>query len=138
MTHIATHNKADEVVHAFLVNVYSKYSGLHKILSDKGIEFKYKLFAQVALTLEMKQILSFPYYPQGNRCIENVHNFYRIYIWKHVFSKLAWDEVVHIACAAHNFALNEHSKQSALFTYVQERCLYPVSVTIESKTDICR
>ena len=45
------------------------------------------------------QLFSSPYYPQGNGHIENVHNFLKMCIQKHVFSELAWDEVVHIACA---------------------------------------
>ena len=67
--------EADEVVHAYLVNVYSKSGASHRILSDNGTEFKNKLFMQVASTLGMKRVLSSPYYPQGNRCIENVLTF---------------------------------------------------------------
>ena len=91
------------------------FGGWHKILSDNGIEFKSKLSKQVASILGMKQIFSSPYYPTGNRCIKNLHNFLHICIWKHVFSELAWDEVVPIVCAAYNFVPNEHSKESAFF-----------------------
>ena len=34
----------DEVVYAYLVNVYSKFGGSYKVLSDKGTEFKNKFF----------------------------------------------------------------------------------------------
>ena len=65
--------EAKELVHTYLVNVYSKSGGPHKILLDNGTEFKNKLFTQAASTLEMKQVLCSPYCPQGNSCIENVH-----------------------------------------------------------------
>ena len=42
--------QADEVVHAYLVNVYSKFDGLHKVLSGNGTEFKNTFFVQVAST----------------------------------------------------------------------------------------
>ena len=35
---------ADEVIHAYLKNVYAQYGGSQKILSDNGSEFKNKLF----------------------------------------------------------------------------------------------
>ena len=49
-----------EAVHAYLVNVYSKFGQLYKILSENDTEFKNKLFLQVPSTLGMKQIFSFP------------------------------------------------------------------------------
>ena len=36
--------EADIVVHVYLVNVYSKFGGLHQILSYNGTDFKNKLF----------------------------------------------------------------------------------------------
>ena len=35
--------EADKVLHAYLVNVYSKFGGSHKILSDNGTKFMNKL-----------------------------------------------------------------------------------------------
>ena len=52
----------DKVVHAYLVNMYSKFGGSHKILSESDMKFKNKLFVQVASTLGMKQVSSSPYY----------------------------------------------------------------------------
>ena len=66
---------------------------------------------QVASTLRMKQVFSCPYYPHGNGCFENVHNFLKMCLWKHVSSELVWDEVVYIAFVAYNFVPNEHSKE---------------------------
>ena len=82
--------EGDKVVHAYVFNVYSMFGGPHKILSDIGTEFKNKLFAQVAFTLGIKEVFSSPYYPQDNGCIENVYNFQKMCIWKHVPSELAW------------------------------------------------
>ena len=48
------------MVHAYLVNVYSKFHELHRILSYNGTEFKNKLLTQVASTLEIKQVFSSP------------------------------------------------------------------------------
>ena len=46
--------EANEVLHAYLVSVYSTFSGSHMILSDSTTEFKSKLFTQVACTWGMK------------------------------------------------------------------------------------
>ena len=54
--------EVDDVVHAYMVNVYSKFGVSQKKLSD-GIEFKNNLFTQVASILGLKQIHSSPYYP---------------------------------------------------------------------------
>ena len=41
------------MMYAYLVNMFS---GLHKIFSDNGTDFKNKLFTQVASTLGLKQV----------------------------------------------------------------------------------
>ena len=63
--------EADKVMHAYLVNMYSMFGGLHKILSDKDTKF----FMEIDSTLGMKQVFSSPYYPHSNVHIENIHNF---------------------------------------------------------------
>ena len=40
--------ETNEVVHAYLVHMYSKFCGSHEILSASNVEFKNKLFMQVA------------------------------------------------------------------------------------------
>ena len=52
--------EADEVVHTYIVNMYSKLIGLHKFLSNNGTEFKNKLFT--ASSLGMKQVFSTLHY----------------------------------------------------------------------------
>ena len=39
---------AEEVIQAYIDNVYSKLGGSMKILSDNGTKFKNKIFEQVA------------------------------------------------------------------------------------------
>ena len=57
---LLVHTKADEVVHAYLVNIYCKFYGQHKTLLDNGSEFKNMLFTHVASTLWVKQVYSSP------------------------------------------------------------------------------
>ena len=42
---------AEEVIQAYIDNIYSKFGGSMKILSDNGTEFKNKIFEQVAKEL---------------------------------------------------------------------------------------
>ena len=70
---------------------------------------------QVASTSRMKKVLSSPSDPWDNGHIENVHNFLKKWMWKHVSSEHTWDEVAHIACAADNFVPDKHSKESTFF-----------------------
>ena len=72
--------EVEKVEHTYLANVYSRCGGSHKILAHNGAEFKNKMFAQVASTLGRKQVFSSSYYPQGNRQIENDHNFLKMCI----------------------------------------------------------
>ena len=96
--------------YTWYVLLFTKEDESHKILSDNGTQFNDILSAQVAFTLRVKQVLSFPDYPQGNGCIENVHHFLKMCIWRHVSAGCAWDKVVHIACTTYNFVSNEHFK----------------------------
>ena len=42
---------ASEVFQAYIDNVYAKFGGSHKILSDNGMEFKNQLFESIAQEL---------------------------------------------------------------------------------------
>ena len=56
---IALYTKeADKEAHVYLVNIYSKFGGLHKILSDNRTQYKNKSFMQVISTLRTKQVFS--------------------------------------------------------------------------------
>ena len=57
---------AEEVIQAYIDNVYSKFGGSLKILSDNGTEFNNKMFEQISqeLGLEYKFILHHITQPQ--------------------------------------------------------------------------
>ena len=107
---------AEEVLQAYIDNVYSKFGGSIKILSDNGTEFKNKIFEQVAKELGVVYKLYIPpYHPASNGRIEGCHAFLKACISKHISPKLEWDDSVPLACAAYNFIPNEHSKESPFF-----------------------
>ena len=96
--------------------VYYKYGGLRKILSDNGSEFKNELFTIVADKLGVEhRIFSPPFHPQSNGRIEGFHHFLKACLAKHVTKSKQWNEVVPIAFAAYNFFPNEHSWESPFF-----------------------
>ena len=65
---------AEEVLQAYVDNVYSKFGGSMKILSDNGTEFKNKIFEQVAKELGVVyKLYTPPYYPASNGRIEGFH-----------------------------------------------------------------
>ena len=107
---------ADDVVRAYVDNVYSKYGGSRKILSDNGSEFKNQLFTEVATELGVEyKCYTPPYHSQSNGRIEGFHNFLKACISKHITPHREWDEVTGLACTAYNFFPNEHSRESPFF-----------------------
>ena len=76
---------AEEVLQAYIDNVYSKFGGSIKILSDNGTEFKNKIFEQVAKELGVVYKLYTPlYHPASNGRIEGFHAFLKACISKHI------------------------------------------------------
>ena len=66
----------EEVLQAFIDNLYSKFGGSIKILSDNGTEFKNKIFEQVAKELGIVyKLYTPPYHPASNGRIEGFHAF---------------------------------------------------------------
>ena len=62
---------AEEVTQAYIDNVYSKFGGSLKILSDNGTEFKSKVFEQVAKELGVEyKLYTLPYHSASNGRIE--------------------------------------------------------------------
>ena len=51
---------AEEVIQAYIDNIYSKFGGSMKILSDNGTEFKNRIFEQIARELEVEYKLYTP------------------------------------------------------------------------------
>ena len=67
---------AEEVIQAYIDNVYSKFAGSLKMLSDNGTEFKNKIFEQVAKELGLEyKLYTPPYHPASNGRIEGFHTF---------------------------------------------------------------
>ena len=108
--------KASDVITAYIGNVYSKFGGSKKILSDNGTEFKNQLFEKIAKELGVEfKCYTAPYHPQSNGRIEGFHHFLKSCMTKHISTSMEWDQVVHLATAAYNFFPNEHSKESPFF-----------------------
>ena len=107
---------ASDVVAACVDNVYAKFGGSGKILSDNGIEFKNQLFGRVAKELGVEfECCAAPCRPQSNGRMEGFHHFLRACVSGHVSGTVEWDEVVHLATAAYGFFPNEHSGESPFF-----------------------
>ena len=67
---------AEEVLQAYIDNMYSKFGGSLKILSNNGTEFKNKIFEQIAKELGVVyKLYTPPYHPASNGRIEGFHAF---------------------------------------------------------------
>ena len=120
--------QANKVLQAYIDNVYAKFGGLLKILSDNGTEFKNKLFEQIAKELGVKhKIYTAPYRPSSNGRIEGFNNFLKSCIAKHISSQLEWTSVIPLVCAAYNFLPNEHSKESPFFLMFGRDAVLPLN-----------
>ena len=125
---------AEEVLQAYIDNVYSKFGGSLKILSDNGTEFKNKIFEQVAKELGVVyKLYTPPYHPASNGRIEGFHAFLKACISKHISPQLEWDDLIPLACAAYNFIPNEHSKESPFFLMFGRDPVLPLNTLLEPK-----
>ena len=107
---------AIEVVQAYVNNVYAKFGGSLRNLSDNGTEFKNQIIEHVAKELGVKyKKYTPPYCPASNGWIEGLHNFLKSCISKHISSRLEWMAMAPLACAAYNFIPSEHSCESLFF-----------------------
>ena len=125
---------AEEVIQAYIDNIYSKFGGSMKILSDNGMEFKNKIFEQIAKELGViHKLYTPPYHPASNSRIEGFHAFLKACIAKHIPPQLQWDDLVPLACAAYNFIPNEHSKESPFFLMFRRDPILPLNTLLEPK-----
>ena len=125
---------AEEVTQAYINNVYSKFGGLLKILSDNGTEFKNRVFEQVAKELGVEyKLYTLPYHPASNGRIEGFHAFLKACISKHVAPQIEWDVLVPLACAAYNFIPNEHSKEFPFFLMFGRGPVLPLNMLLGPK-----
>ena len=124
----------EEVLQAYVDNMYSKFGASMKILSDNGTEFKNKIFEQVAKELGVVyKLYTPPYHPASNGRIEGFHAFLKACISKHIAPQLEWDDLVALACAAYNFIPNEHSKESPFFLMFGRDPVLPLNTLLEPK-----
>ena len=125
---------AEEVIQAYIDNVYSKFGGSLKMLSDNGTEFKNKVFEQVAKEHGVEyKLYTPPYHPASNGRIEGFHAFLKACIAKHVATQLEWDVLVPLACAAYNFIPNEHSRESPFFLMFGRDPILPLNTLLGPK-----
>ena len=108
--------KAEEVTQTYLNEVYYRFGGSRKILSDNGTEFKNKIFKEVVKKLGCEvRAYSPPYRPQSNGKIECFHKFLKACMGKHINTHLEWDEVIPMVMAAYNFFPHTPSKERPFF-----------------------
>ena len=123
----------EEVLQAYIDNMYSKFGGSVKILSDNGTEFKNKIFEQVAKELGVVyKLYTPPYHPASNGRI-GFCAFLKACISKHISPQLEWDDLVPVVCAAYNFIPNEHSKESPFFLMFGRDPVLPLNILLEPK-----
>ena len=125
---------AEEVLQAYIDNVYLKFGGSIKILSDNGTEFKNKIFEQIAKELGVVYKL---YTPSLSSSIQwqdrRISCLPKSCISKHIVPQLEWDDLVPLACAAYNFIPNEHSKESPFFLMFGRDPVLPLNTLLEPK-----
>ena len=125
---------AEEVIQAYIENVYSKFRGSLKMLSDNDTEFKNKVFEQVTKTLVLEyKLYTQPYHPASKGRIEGFHAFLKACIAKHVDPQLEWDVLIPLACAAYNFIPNKHSKEFPFFLMFGRDPVLPLNTLLGPK-----
>ena len=125
---------AEEVTQAYIDNVYSKFGGSLKTLSNNGTEFKNKVLEQVAKELGVEyKLYTPPYHPASNGRIERFHAFLKACISKHVTPQIEWDVLVPLTCAVYNFMPNKHSKESPFFLMFGRDPVLPLNTLLGPK-----
>ena len=76
------------------------------------------------------------YHPSLNGRIEGFHNFLKACLFKHVSSKLEWNDEVPLACAAYNFMPNENSRGSPFFLMFARVPILPFKYFIRTQSTI--
>ena len=125
---------AEDIIQAYIDNMYSKFGGSLKMLSNNRTEFKNKIFEQVAKELGLEyKLYTPPYHPASNGRIEGFHTFLKACLAKHVAPQLEWDVLIPLACAAYNFIPNEHSKESPFFLMFGRYPVLPLNTLLGPK-----
>ncbi len=114
-----------------------------RILTDNGMEFKNKLFCEVAKMLDFDHMFTSPYHPQGNGKLKAAHRFLKDCTWKWLQNhSLEWDEILPNAVAAYNFMPNQNSLDSPFFLLRGHNPITPLHKLLGVKrchlgTDVC-
>ena len=107
---------AESVVEAYLSGVLSRARASMVCLLDNGLELKNSQINTVLKPLGIKHIYSYPYRPQGNSRIENVHNFLKRTLSKFLSSSDAkWDKALPFACYCFNLTPTSDNLESLFF-----------------------
>ena len=126
--------KTAEVLQAYIDNIYSRFGGSLKMLTDNGTEFKNKMFEQVVMDLGLEyKLYTPPYHPASYGRIEQFHAFLKACIAKHIAPQLEWDVLIPLSCAAYNFIPNEHSKESPFFLMFGRDPVLPLNTLLRPK-----
>ena len=102
--YIPIRNKlAEEIVTAWRNHIAFPFGVCRKLLMENGMEFKNDLISRVAKELRVeRKIYSSPYRPQSNGHIEELHNFLKTCLAKHISRYRGWDYLMPITKASYN------------------------------------
>ena len=124
----------EEVIQAYIDNVYSKFGGSLKMLSDNGTRFKNKMSEQICKELGLEyKVYTPPYHPVLNGRIEGFHAFLKACIAKHVAPQLEWDALISLGCVMYNFIPNDNSKESPFFLMFGRDPVLPLNTLLGPK-----
>ena len=110
-------NKASEsIVEAYLSGILSRTGASMVCHSDNGSQSKNSQMNTILAQLGIIQIFSNPYKPQGNSCIESIHNFLKRTLTKFLSSSGAeWDKILPFACYCFNTTPTADDLESPFF-----------------------
>ena len=94
---------AENVMQAYLSNIFVHKGGNIAILSDNRTEFKNNALSEACDQLTIKRIFSTPFYTQWNSRIKIMHNSLKRTLTKFLESSdLEWDELLPFVCYCYN------------------------------------
>ena len=107
---------AESVVKVYMSGILSRAGASMVCLLDNGSELKNNHMNTVLKHLGIKHIYSNPYRPQGNSCIENIHNFLKRTLTKFLSSSVPkWDNVLPFACHCLNSTPTSYDLENPFF-----------------------
>ena len=108
---------AVSVVEAYLSGILSGTGASMVCLSDNRSKLKNSQMNTVLKQLGVKHIFASLYRPQGNSCIENVHNFLKTMLSKFLSSTDAeWDKILLFTCYCFNTTPTADDLESPFFS----------------------